>query len=113
MPNFIYTAIDFKGNKIKGRLAAKNKNEAVQNLRMQRLQLIKIAEDKKISFLNYSENWAIEWAQDVSFLLLKGLSLVESLLTSKIRLSYGKQNLIDEIIQAMHSGKFIKCFEFS
>lgn len=105
MLNFIYTAIDFKGNKITSRLAAKNKKEAVQYVRTQNLQLVKIVEDKKFSFFKPSQNWVIEWAQDVSFLLLKGLSLVESLLTSKIRLSHSKQNLIDEIIQSMHSGE--------
>jgi type II secretory pathway component PulF len=104
MPTFIYSAVNQQGEKIKGYLVAKDKQAANAILKDQQLYPIKIVVSKTYDIFRSGHDWATEWSNDMSFFLSKGLSLVESLLTSKIRLSQGKQSLIDEVISEIHAG---------
>lgn len=103
MPTFVYSAINEQGEKVKGHLIANDKKTAIASLKAKQLYPIKISINK--TFFGFSNHdWVIEWANDMSFFLGKGLSLVESLLTSKIRLSKNKQRLIDEVIAEINAG---------
>lgn len=103
MPTFVYSAVNQQGEKVKGHLIAQNEQAVITSLKAKQLYPIKISSNKTFTgFANH--DWAIEWANDMSFFLGKGLSLIESLLTSKIRLSQNKQRLIDEIIAEINAG---------
>ena len=102
MQIYNFKAINDKGQKINGALTAENREQALQNLKLRYLYPISLRSQKLKQ--RRSNAWTIEWAKDVSFFLQSGLSLVEGLKASKLRLHKTQKQLIDLTIEGLHNG---------
>ncbi len=105
MRTYQFKAIDVHGQKVRGVIPADSREQALQRLKSKRLQPIQL-QPQWFAWLNnhQSGTWTIEWAKDVGFFLKQGLSLLESLHTSKLRLNLAQKQLVDLIIEGLYAG---------
>lgn len=105
MKRYQYHALNIHGQKIKGTIPAKTREQALQNLKTKKLQPI-FLKPKRFAWLdkNRSTTWTIEWCKDIGFFLGQGLSLVESLQASKLRLTKMQKQFIDSVLEGLYAG---------
>ena len=105
MRTYHFQALNTQGQKIRGTIPANSREQALQSLKLKRLQPITL-QTKRFSWLykNSSNTWTIEWAKDMGFFLKQGLSLLESLQTSKLRLNQRQKQLIDILLEGLYAG---------
>ena len=105
MRTYQFQALDVHGQKIRGVIPADSREQALQRLKSKRLQPIQL-QPQRFSWLNnnHSGAWTIEWAKDVGFFLKQGLSLLESLHASKLRLNLAQKQLVDLIVEGLYAG---------
>ena len=105
MRAYQFQALSQQGQKICGVIPADDQKQAWQRLKSRRLQPIRLHPKR---FLRISHNpkgtWTIEWASDMGFFLRQGLPLLESLQSSKLRLTSSQKQLIDLIIEELYGG---------
>jgi|688.fasta_scaffold153692_3 type IV pilus assembly protein PilC len=105
MRTYQFQALNSDGQKVRGTIPANSHEQALQSLKLKRLQPITL-QAQRFSWLykNSSNTWTIEWAKDMGFFLKQGLSLLESLQTSKLRLNQRQKQLIDILLEGLYAG---------
>lgn len=100
-----FQALNTYGQKICGTIPASSRDHALRNLKLKRLQPICLRPQRFSWPLRQSSNlWTIEWAKDVGFFIKQGLSLVESLKASKLRLTKNQKQFIDILLERLYAG---------
>jgi type II secretory pathway component PulF len=105
MRTYHFQAINVHGQKVRGAIPANSREQAFQSLKLKHLQPITL-QPQRFAWLynNRSNGWTIEWAKEMGFFLRAGLSLLESLAASKLRLSPSQKQLIDTILERLYAG---------
>lgn len=105
MRTYQFQALNTHGQKIRGTIPASSQAHALHSLQLKRLQPIYL-QPQRFSWLrnNRSNTWTIEWAKDVGFFLKQGLSLLESLQASKLRLNQTQKQFIDVLLEGLYGG---------
>lgn len=105
MRTYQFQALNSYGQKVRGTIPANSREQALQSLKLKRLQPITL-QPQRFSWLHSSRsnNWTIEWAKDVGFFLRAGLSLLESLVASKLRLNQSQKQFVDMVLEELYAG---------
>lgn len=105
MRTYQFQALNSYGQKVRGTIPANSREQAFQNLKQKHLQPI-VLQPQRFSWLynTRSNGWTIEWAKEMGFFLKSGLSLLESLVASKLRLNSSQKHFIDTILDGLYAG---------
>ncbi len=105
MRTYQFQALNSYGQKVRGAIPANSREQALQSLKLKRLQPITL-QPQRFAWLHHSRSngWTIEWAKDVGFFLKQGLSLLECLAASKLRLNQSQKQLIDTMLEGLYAG---------
>ena len=105
MRTYQFQALNNYGQKVRGAIPANSREQALQSLKSKRLQPISLTPQRFAWLRNSRSNsWTIEWAKDVGFFLKQGLSLLESLSASKLRLNQSQKLFIDTVLEGLYAG---------
>ncbi len=105
MRTYQFQALNTYGQKIRGAIPANSREQALQSLKLKRLQPITLQLQRFAWLRNSRSNvWTIEWAKDVGFFLRSGLSLLESLVASKLRLNQSQKQFVDTVLEELYAG---------
>lgn len=105
MHTYQFQALNNYGQKVQGTIPANSREQAFQSLKLKHLQPITLQPQRFSWLYNIRSNgWTIEWAKEMGFFLRSGLSLLESLNASKLRLNPSQKQLIDTILEGLYAG---------
>ena len=105
MHTYQFKALNIDGQKVQGTIPANSREQAIYGLKLKHLQPIYL-QKKQLSWLQryHSNIWTIDWTKDMGLFLRKGLSLLESLQVSKLRLTKKQQQFINILLDGLYAG---------
>jgi len=111
MPSFLYVAIDYTGQKVKGQIEAKDRASVISSLRKNQLIVVSIRQAKEKDFLWFKKRGRVKledlvlFTRQLSALVKAGISLMRglSILISQVENRYLKE-IITSMVTKIESG---------